>query len=498
MIDMLVKSRIKSMFQGDLLRYIAAICDTKRIESNKEKMIILGDLLYSNGISFAILGGATNRIALQIDGYAVKFAMDEQGYVDNLIEYSLSMELQPYVTKSYETNGYVLVAECVEVMTPETFQMHRMEILKILDTLCQDYLLGDVGYIKLNMTNWGIRNGRPVMLDYAYCHRATENLFTCSKCGSPLKYDSMYDKLMCTDRSGCKAIYTYNERKRIQGKQVDIDMIAERKRDSIRLSGDEVSKDIEMFEDRLVGNNYFIIDNPSDMHRYRLLEEARKMKIMINGGDEDMMSDFDALVTLAIDPDNEEARTIINGTYDEDELPEAIYTENYQENYMDNSTISGIRMCDAMCDYDCTRDNESEGYEDDYEDYDDIEYSLDNIIDSIEDTRNEHQEQIAEEERLFEEQLSKYYADKNHPDDKEVIEENTETIDEDKPLVLESVETSNEEVVEEQKPVYPVSVKEESEVVYVDKPHKTSEVSAILINGTPFGIGEGVIVKDAE
>ena len=74
------------MFPEELLRYIAAICETKRIESNNQKMIVLGDLLYSNGIDFEILGGATNRIALQIDGYAVKFAMDEQGYQDNLIE----------------------------------------------------------------------------------------------------------------------------------------------------------------------------------------------------------------------------------------------------------------------------------------------------------------------------------------------------------------------------------------------------------------------------
>ena len=277
-----VTSRIKTMFQPELLRYIAAICDTRRIESNNEKMVVLCDLLYTNGVNFEILGGATNRIALQIEGYAVKFAMDEQGYLDNLIEYALSPELQPYVTKSYETSGYIQVQELVEVMTKELFQVHRQGIYKILDTLCQDYLLGDVGYLEKNRTNWGLRNGQPVILDYAYCHRATENLFTCSRCGAPLTYDSKYDKMMCTDRSGCKMTYTYNERKRVQGKQVDENMVKERKAESIRLAGSDISKEIEMFEDRIIGDNYFIIDNPGDMHNYNKLKEALTMQISIN------------------------------------------------------------------------------------------------------------------------------------------------------------------------------------------------------------------------
>ena len=144
-----------------------------------QKMILVQQILKRYGIKFRMLGGATNRLTLMIDGYALKFAIDRQGYKDNLMEYSLSPELQPYVTKSYETSGYIQVQELVEVMTKELFQVHRQGIYKILDTLCQDYLLGDVGYLEKNRTNWGLRNGQPIILDYAYCHRATENLFTC-------------------------------------------------------------------------------------------------------------------------------------------------------------------------------------------------------------------------------------------------------------------------------------------------------------------------------
>lgn len=334
---MRVTSRIKSIFNDELLRYTAAICDTRRIESNADKMVMLGNLLYTYGIKFEILGGATNRIALQIDGYAVKFAMDEQGYLDNKIEYSLSPEIQPYVTKSFETNGYILIAECVEaITTEEKFRAYRYDILKVLEALSQDYLLGDVGAITKNMTNWGLRDGKPVILDYAYCHRATENLFTCSRCGGVLMYDSTYDKLMCTDRSACKAIYTYNERKRIQGTAVDEKMVAEREADSIVMRQGIKSKEIELFEDKLLSDNYFVIDNPGDLHRYEKLKEEILMNLAINGeeGDVTMMDRFSAIVKLAQNPNDADAQQVVfQNLGEEAHVPEPMYTENYQNTY---------------------------------------------------------------------------------------------------------------------------------------------------------------------
>lgn len=334
---MRVTSRIKSIFNDELLRYTAAICDTRRIESNADKMVMLGNLLYTYGIKFEILGGATNRIALQIDGYAVKFAMDEQGYLDNKIEYSLSPELQPYVTKSFETNGYILIAECVEaITTEEKFRAYRYDILKVLEALSQDYLLGDVGAITKNMTNWGLRDGKPVILDYAYCHRATENLFTCSRCGGVLMYDSTYDKLMCTDRSACKAIYTYNERKRIQGTAVDEKMVAEREADSIVMRQGVKSKEIELFEDKLLSDNYFVIDNPGDLHRYEKLKEEILMNLVINGEERDVtiMDRFSAIVKLAQNPNDADAQQVVfQNLGEEAHVPEPMYTENYQNTY---------------------------------------------------------------------------------------------------------------------------------------------------------------------
>ena len=129
---MKIKSKIKQLFCDDLLNLCAVTCDTMRINSSQHKMLIIQQLLKKYNIPFSVLGGATNRIALYIDRYAVTFAVDHQGYVDNLVEYSISRELQPYVTKSYETNGYILVAESVKTMSLDDFKLRRADIETIL------------------------------------------------------------------------------------------------------------------------------------------------------------------------------------------------------------------------------------------------------------------------------------------------------------------------------------------------------------------------------
>ena len=232
---MILRSKIKGLFSEEVIKLLASICDTRRIDSAHKKMELIQQLLKKHEIMFYTLGGATNRIALMIGGYTVKFALDRQGYKDNLMEYALSKELQPYVTKTYETNGYIVVAECVKLMTIEEWHLRKFDILKVLETLSQDYLLGDVGYIKKNFTNWGIRDdGSVVILDYAYCHRATENLFTCDVCGSGiLRYDSTFSFLKCNNATVCTAKYDYTERKLIQGNDVDWEMIDDMKAESL-------------------------------------------------------------------------------------------------------------------------------------------------------------------------------------------------------------------------------------------------------------------------
>lgn len=277
---MKLQSKIRSIFSNELLNLIASICDTKRIDSLQEKMKVLRDLLYTYDVKFEVLGGATNRIALFIDGYAIKFAMDNQGYRDNLIEYSICEELQPYVTKAYETNGYILIAECVRLLSESDFVARKQDMLNLLMNLADEYLLGDVGYIKKNITNWGVRDdGTLVILDYAYCHRATEKLFTCPVCGEGvLTYDHVFSKLMCTNKAVCGATFSYNQRKSEQGDQVDLDMIEEQKKNSLILSETQTFAEVEESnKGRLISRNGQKIILVNDDLTYQKAMEVNKM-----------------------------------------------------------------------------------------------------------------------------------------------------------------------------------------------------------------------------
>lgn len=284
------------MFEPELLKLIACITDTRLIDSNQRKMKLLQQLLVSYGVQFEVLGGATNRIALLIDTYAVKFAMDQEGYHDNFMEYSLSAELQPYVTKTYETNGYILIAECVKTMTLEEFNFRRSDIKNVLHTVAQEYLLGDVGLVKRNFTNWGIRdNGSVCILDYAYMHRATEGLFTCEQCGDGfLSYSEDFTKLICSNKSVCGKSYTYDDRKRIQGTQVDIDMIEENKNASIVMGKGVTEKKLTTsVGDILLDPDVRIIETPDDVEKIR---EEVYQKMAVNVNNQNTIEAFDELV----------------------------------------------------------------------------------------------------------------------------------------------------------------------------------------------------------
>lgn len=285
---MQLKSKIKEVFSDELLKLFASVCDTRRIDSAHKKMKLIQQLLKKYEIPYQPLGGATNRIALMINGYTFKFALDRQGYKDNLMEYALSEELQPYVTKTYETSGYIIVAECIRMMTLEEWHLRAGDIKKVLEMLAQDYLLGDVGYIKKNFTNWGVRDdGSVVILDYAYCHRATENLFTCEVCGSGvLRYDSTYTFLKCSNATVCTAKYEYTERKLIQGDEVDWSMIDEVKEESIIIPKGKKSVEVTDNDGILVDGNIKIINTLDEYYEYL----RRNQKMGINFDEQKVLS----------------------------------------------------------------------------------------------------------------------------------------------------------------------------------------------------------------
>lgn len=180
---------------------------TRRYELNnnqKGKIIqrLLEEHLTKEGIPHQFLGKGTNRLGYKIDDLAFKFALDDDGHIDNKREFKYTNDLQPYVIKVYECSGDGLVAvtEFVRCFDDYATMLHYQDqIRSILMDVSDDYFIGDVGITEKNAANWGLReNDELVMLDFAYIYSVSYRLFTCT-CDAHeiLHYDQDYKALEC-------------------------------------------------------------------------------------------------------------------------------------------------------------------------------------------------------------------------------------------------------------------------------------------------------------
>lgn len=159
----------------------------RRDLTDQEKQNELFNIIRKYKINATPLGAGTNRYAFKLNGYAVKFAYNTDGKIDNFKEFKMSPILQPNVIQCYEVSedGILLITEYIRPFS-SFIEMTRYEdeIKKILNGLSQRYMFGDVGIVSKNFANWGTRIGynQPVCLDFAYVYEVSSNLFACRKC----------------------------------------------------------------------------------------------------------------------------------------------------------------------------------------------------------------------------------------------------------------------------------------------------------------------------
>jgi len=207
-----IRSRILQYFSKDLLRDLYKICRSSVISDNNLKVEAMIETMRNHGLEFDELGPGTNRLAILIENYVFKIALDKWGIRDNLNEFTMSQELQPYVVKTYETNELISVCEYVTVISREEFEERKEEIRRILAVLAESYLLGDVGTVGKNFCNWGYRdNGELVILDFAYIFRVKNDQLLCSKDQAILEYDENFHSLRCPV---CSRKYTFMDIRR--------------------------------------------------------------------------------------------------------------------------------------------------------------------------------------------------------------------------------------------------------------------------------------------
>jgi hypothetical protein len=196
------RSLILEYFTPDVCIRLEKIVRSYSINNN-QKMDEINKVLREYKIPFSPLGGGTNRYGILIDGYAVKIAYDKDGMVDNKREFMYSLNLQPYVIKTYECSVTGLLSVCEYVMAfTESEACDRKvqnKMREILKEISSQFFIGDVGITTKNYGNWGRRRDSDdiVILDYAYIYAVAFKQFQCSDDGGTLYYDRDFINLIC-------------------------------------------------------------------------------------------------------------------------------------------------------------------------------------------------------------------------------------------------------------------------------------------------------------
>lgn len=215
----------------------------KQMFATQRKELVV-KLLRDYDIEFTELGTGTNRFIVKYDGFALKIALDQEGVADNKQEMVMSALLKPYVATAHEISrgGHLLVATYAPAFTSfSEMRMHENTIRKILQGWASRYLLGDVGLTHINYANWGMLNGKPVCIDYAYIFPVSMDIFECVCGNKDMKFTGNdFTTYQCTR---CNTTYADRElRARISNE--------ERLRlfSNVSANGIEMTKDMEEHE----------------------------------------------------------------------------------------------------------------------------------------------------------------------------------------------------------------------------------------------------------
>ncbi len=151
-----LRSLIHERFPLDL-RVDIEVLSRRRDITNAEKQEELILLLRKYELNDIVqLGSGTNRYALKLGGFVIKFATDSDGKIDNLKEFKMAKRLYPNVVKVYEVseNGTILVCEYIQPFSsyPEMMK-YQDKIRTILTNMSAVYLIGDVGLTEKNYSN---------------------------------------------------------------------------------------------------------------------------------------------------------------------------------------------------------------------------------------------------------------------------------------------------------------------------------------------------------
>lgn len=445
---MILKSRINRFLPKELLIDLDNISRDNTIRSNNRKVDLIVELLNQYSYEYDKIAPGTNRYSIIIDNYVFKIALDSRGKVDNWAEFYLSRELQPYVTKTYECNGLIAVAEYVSPIPKDEFISIKDKIRRILDQLSKDYLFGDMGTITKNFMNWGMRaDGQIVCLDYAYTYRIIGNEMICGHkkkngeiCQGFLEYDEDFNKLKCPH---CGKEYDFIDIKNRMRRGYEDEVRENAKKLSVHFPHgvDELEVDDDDINSIIIKEDINMKYNEDNTIKYTeeeveamLYAEIDKCYAPIKTHDEIEDDDKEEKIHIDMNAANASLHDLMEVEYESEEAPpskESIARKKYDK-IVDNIMIDKEFYHEYNPDDD-EYDDDSEWFEDqDITQYFDEDEPVEEVTDypNLDDIIEETYESIeVEEDDVIEPTISRI----------EVLEDTTETVD----------DKSNEEVVKE-------------------------------------------------
>lgn len=177
-----------------------------RASTKRDKAI---EALRESEIEWTEIGTGTNRFIFRYDTFAFKLALDEEGMADNMQEWAMCAPLKN-VAYAHEISrrGHLLVASyCPAFTSFQEMNFYQKEIVAILRRWTSEgFLLGDVGVVSENYANWGLKDGKPVCIDYGYIFPSSVDLFGCV-CGSHRlsPNNKTFSEYKCDE---CNRVYT--------------------------------------------------------------------------------------------------------------------------------------------------------------------------------------------------------------------------------------------------------------------------------------------------
>lgn len=136
---------------------------------------------------FRLLGYGSGRRVFDLNnGYVVKVARNRKGIAQNRVEYQISTESEITIitrTISISEDGRYLIMEKADRLRNFSYVLQYYNAHSLNELLTRDDIIELIEHYHMvkadlrRISNWGITNGRPVVIDYGFTQEVRKKYY---------------------------------------------------------------------------------------------------------------------------------------------------------------------------------------------------------------------------------------------------------------------------------------------------------------------------------